>query len=54
MTTHEEWRGDWQTAEDEALRAGLLASPEQRLEWLEEALKLAHAAKLRTAQPRTK
>lgn len=46
MTTNEEWRGDWQAAEDEILRAGLLATPEQRLEWLEEALKLAQAARL--------
>lgn len=35
-------RGDWQEAEDELLRAGLLATPEQRLEWLEEALTLVY------------
>lgn len=50
MTTNDDWRGDWQTAEEEALRAGLLATPEQRLEWLEEALKLAQLARLRAAE----
>jgi hypothetical protein len=40
----DEWRGDWTTAETEALRAGLAATPEQRLEWLEEALRFAYEA----------
>jgi hypothetical protein len=43
LTSTEEWRGDWKAAEEELLRAGLAATPEQRLEWLEEALRFAHA-----------
>ena len=43
MTSNEDWRADWDTAEKQVLRAGLAATPEQRLEWLEEALKFAHA-----------
>ena len=45
MTTNDDWCGDWQTAEEEVLRSSLLATPEQRLAWLEEALRFA--AKMR-------
>jgi hypothetical protein len=45
MTDHtEDWRGDFRTVELEQLRAALAATPSQRLEWLEEAVKFAYAA----------
>jgi hypothetical protein len=37
----DDWCGDFATAEESAFRAGLLATPEQRLEWLESMLRLA-------------
>ncbi len=37
----DEWRGDFQSAEDRMLEASLAATPAQRLQWLEEALKFA-------------
>ena len=43
MTAQDEWRGDWETAEEQSLRAGLAATPEQRLEWLQAALEFAYA-----------
>jgi hypothetical protein len=37
----DDWCGDFATAEEHAARAGLLATPEQRLEWLESMLRFA-------------
>lgn len=43
MTTLDDWRGDFASATDELLLAGLAATPEQRLDWLEEAVRFAYA-----------
>ncbi|HYI07631.1 MAG TPA: hypothetical protein VEK57_01050 [Thermoanaerobaculia bacterium] len=40
----DDWRGDFQSAEDRLLDASLATTPSQRLKWLEEAL--AFAAKV--------
>ena len=40
----QEWRGDFRAAEERQLEGSLLATPSQRLAWLEEAL--AFAAKM--------
>ncbi|MBV8516660.1 MAG: hypothetical protein JO197_04580 [Acidobacteria bacterium] len=37
----DDWCGDFATASGHAARAGLLATPEQRLAWLESMLRLA-------------
>ncbi|HEY0156604.1 MAG TPA: hypothetical protein VGF28_04865 [Thermoanaerobaculia bacterium] len=47
----EAWRGDFRAAEERQLDGSLLATPSQRLAWLEEAL--AFAAKMGTL-PRRK
>lgn len=36
-----EWRGDFAAAEERTLEAFLAATPEERLQWLEEALAFA-------------
>lgn len=43
-TDPNDWRGDFQSAEERVLDASLAATPSQRLKWLEEAL--AFAAKM--------
>jgi hypothetical protein len=44
-TTHNEptYLGTWEQNQDLTFTKGLAATPEQRLEWLEEAMQLAHA-----------
>ena len=36
------WRGDFAAAEDEMLRAGMNATPDQLLDWLEDAVRFAY------------
>lgn len=36
-----EWRGDFAAAEERVLEASLALTPEERLRWLEEALRFA-------------
>lgn len=43
-TDSDDWRGDFQSAEERVFDASLSATPSQRLKWLEEAL--AFAAKV--------
>ena len=38
-----EWNATWAGTERAQLEAALAATPEQRLAWLEEAMRLAHA-----------
>lgn len=40
----QDWRGDFRAAEERQLESSLLATPSERLKWLEEAL--AFAAKM--------
>ena len=40
----QDWRGDFRAAEERRLESSLLATPSERLKWLEEAL--AFAAKM--------
>jgi hypothetical protein len=40
----EDWACDWDAQERRKYTIGLDATPEQRLEWLEEMIELAHAS----------
>lgn len=40
----DEWDGTWKGTERAQLEAALTATPAQRLVWLEEAMRLAHAS----------
>ena len=44
MADEKSWECGWEDARKRALTAGLAATPTQRLEWLEEMIRLAHAA----------
>jgi|GEM_PF-4134149 len=39
-----DWSADWESQEEATLRASLVATPAQRLEWLEEAIEIAWAS----------
>ena len=41
MSEPEDWSSDWADAERQLLRNALDATPEQRLEWLEQAVRFA-------------
>lgn len=43
-TGGEDWVGEWQTLERAQRRDRLRTTPGERLQWLEEALELAHVA----------
>lgn len=50
--TNHEWAGTFQDVEREQLRAWMRATPEQKLQWLEDALRFAHeAGALRREEP---
>ena len=54
MSEANDWRSDWSDAERQLLRNALDATPEQRLAWLEEALRFAwEAGALRAEAKRT-
>lgn len=40
----EDWKADFASVEREQLRASMALTPEERLQWLEDALKFAYAA----------
>ena len=48
--TENEWDATWTGTERAQLEAALSATPEQRLAWLEEAMRLAHASGALPAQ----
>lgn len=44
MTESEDWSATWEAERARRLRGTLSATPAERLEWLEEALEIAHRA----------
>jgi len=44
VTQPRQWTGTWADVERAQLETMLMATPAQRLAWLEEALRLAHAS----------
>ena len=40
----DDWKADFASVEREQLRASMAMTPEERLQWLEEALRFAYAA----------